>query len=526
MLPHKPLIDGQWQAYDNGHETVQSYAPSTGELLPEEYALSTFAELEAMIAAGQAVADELAATDPSTIADFLDLYALKLEANTDEICATAALETALPLDARLKSVEMPRTTDQLHQAAAAVRRGDWVNATIDSTNNIRSMFRPLNKPVLIFGPNNFPMAYHAIAGSDFACAIAARNPVIGKAHPSHLSTSRLLGEAAHAAVTEAGLPPATVQLFYHCSAEDGLRLAAHPGLGAVGFTGSRRAGLALKQAADSAGTPVYLEMSSVNPIFMLGGVLAERAADLAGRFANACTLGVGQFCTNPGLIIVPAGDTGEGFLAAAVSAFDAHETGTLLSRFGAAHIEQSIATLREAGASLVTGGTGQDYTYANTLLRVTGKQFLANPDALQTEAFGPVSVIIFADDIDEMVAIARSLSGNLTGSIYSSKQGTDDAAYDVIERALRPKVGRLLNDRMTNGVTVSPATVHGGPYPATGHPGFTAVGIPAAIHRFAALQCYDNVRPGRLPAELRDANPTGEMWRYVDGHWSQGNVGA
>lgn len=524
MPIHPPIFADQIDSAANGRSTVQSLNPSTGEKLPAQYAVSTFAELETAVHAAKDSATILQSTSPDKIADFLEAFAANIEANGEEICRVAETETALPYEPRLHTVELGRTTNQLRQAATAVRQRTWTTATIDSANNIRSMYRPLNGPVVIFGPNNFPLAFNAISGGDFAAAIAAGNPVIAKAHPAHLSTSRLLGEAASAALASVGLPAATVQMFYHCSIEDGLKLVGHPDVAAVAFTGSRKAGLALKEAADAAGTPIYLEMSSVNPVFFLPGALAERGTDLAAEFAASCTLATGQFCTNPGMVVLPAGEDGEAFLQTAVSLFEEKPTGTLLSEFGAAHIEQGKNTLVAAGAEVVTGGSGEGFHYANTLLRVSGADFLANPAALQTEAFGPVSLLVFAANVAEMTAVAASLEGNLTGGIYSDTQGSDDAAYDQLAPVLRTKVGRLLNDKMPTGVAVSPAMVHGGPYPSTGHPGFTAVGIPAAIHRFAALHGYDNVRQHRLPPELQDKNPTGEMWRLVDGRWTQEDI--
>jgi NADP-dependent aldehyde dehydrogenase len=190
-------------------------------------------------------------------------------------------------------------------------------------------------------------------------------------------------------------------------------------------------------------------------------------------------------------------------------------------------ISEGIAELVAHGASIVAGGReieGPRCAFANTLLRAPGAAFLANPHALQTEAFGTVNLVVVADTADEMAAIAGSLEGNLTGSIYSDVEGGDDELYRRVEPVLRRKVGRLLNDKMPTGVAVTPAMNHGGPFPATGHPGFTAVGIPASLLRFAALHCYDNVRPHRLPAELADRNPTGRMWRLIDGEWSQQDV--
>jgi NADP-dependent aldehyde dehydrogenase len=183
--------------------------------------------------------------------------------------------------------------------------------------------------------------------------------------------------------------------------------------------------------------------------------------------------------------------------------------------------------MQQNGAKVVAGGyavEGESFCYANTLLRVSGDAFLRNSHELQTEAFGVVSLIVLAKDVTQMQAIARAMEGNLTGSFYTHTDGDDDELYALVAPILRRRVGRLLNDKMPTGVAVSAAMNHGGPYPATGHPGFTAVGIPASLLRFGALHCYDNVRPHRLPPELQDENPTGKMWRYVDGAWSQGNV--
>lgn len=524
MPQHQPLIAGRWSSIAASQGFIHSYAPSTGEALPDSYPMSDNDELSAAVAAGLSAAVELVRIPPSTIADFLETYAANIEAGADEICAMAALETALPYNPRLRSVELSRTTNQLRQAAAAARDRSWTTATIDTNLNIRSMLRPMGGPIVVFGPNNFPLAFNAVSGGDFAAAIAAGNPVIAKANPGHLSTTRLLAEAAYKALQTTGMPLATLQLFYHCLPEDGLKLISHPSVAAAAFTGSREAGLSLKAAADAAGNPIYLEMSSVNPIFILPGALSERGPEIASEFAESCLLGVGQFCTNPGLVVVPAGSSGEAFLESVVAHFQQRPTGTLLSRSGAVRIDQAITVLQQAGAEIVTGGNGGGFQFSNTLLRVSGKGFLNHADSLQSEAFGPVSLIVIAAELAEMVAIAANLHGNLTGGIYTHSQGDDDAAYDRLEPVLRAKVGRLLNNKMPTGVAVSPAMVHGGPYPATGHPGFTAVGIPASLHRFAVLQSYDNVAAHRLPIELREKNPTGEMWRLVDGCWTQADL--
>jgi NADP-dependent aldehyde dehydrogenase len=523
------LIDGRWQASRDSAGSFRAEDPARGVAIGPEFPVSGRGDLDALLRAATHVAPLLARTEPERIAAFLDAYADGIEAARAELVALAHAETALPIEPRLNSVELPRTVDQLRQAARAARELSWTQPTIDTRTNLRAHFAPLGKPVVVFGPNNFPLAFNAVAGSDFACALVARHPVIAKVHPSHPQTSRRLAELAHAALATAGLPPETVQLVYQLPNELGLALVADPRVGAVGFTGSRTGGLALKAAADRAGVPLYAELSSVNPVFMLPGALIERGAAITDEFVGACTAGTGQFCTNPGLVIVPDDAGGAAFVAAATERFRAATPGVLLGRGVLEHLENSLAALRAAGAEPLVGGergTGEGYRFQPTLLRIDAERFLAHTAALQTEAFGPAALLVVARDADAMVAIAAALEGNLTGSLYSARDGRDDDVATKISIVLRSRVGRLLNDKMPTGVAVSAAMNHGGPYPASSHAGFTSVGIPTAVRRFAALHCYDAVRTTRLPAELRDRNPTGSLQRCIDGVWSSADIDA
>jgi NADP-dependent aldehyde dehydrogenase len=521
------LIAGEWRAA-RAAGTFQAQNPATGETLPDEFPTSTWADCDAALTAAAEAAVSMRSAPPEQLATFLSSYAGRIEARTAEIVETAHAETGLPKSPRLATVELPRTTAQLRQAAAAALEGSWALPVIDSKINLRSTLEPIG-PVLVFGPNNFPFAYNGVAGGDFAAAIAAGNPVIAKVHPSHPGTSRLLAEEALAAVKEAGLPPAAVQMLYNIAPEDGVRFVADPRLGAVGFTGSRNGGLRLKAAADAAGKPIYLELSSLNPVVILPGALRERGSKIVEEFTTSCLMASGQFCTNPGLVILLAGAETEAFVSAVVEKFAAAPVAPLLSTGVARGLQASLATLLAAGAQLITGGqpvSGPGCRFANTLLRVSGEAFLAAPEKLQTEAFGNASLVVIASDVAQLAAVLEHLEGNLTGGFYSDTNHGDDPLYLALAPLLRRRVGRLLNDKMPTGVAVSPAMNHGGPFPATGHPGFTAVGIPASLRRFAMLACYDNVRPGRLPAGLQNKNPNGHLWRLIDGHWSQADVSA
>ena len=522
------LLNGSWCSSRNPEGTFNATNPATGEKLPEIYPVSGAEDMElALTAARQAVA-ELRALPPEGIAHFLETFAAEIEARRDILVQTAQAETGLPAKPRLAEVEFPRTTNQLRQAAAAARDRSWCRPTIDTAANIRSKYASMGGPVTVFGPNNFPFAFNSVCGGDFAAAVAAGNPVIAKANTGHPGTSRIFADAAVGAMRKSGVPSSLVQMVYRLKPEDGLRLVSHPLIGATAFTGSKAAGLRLKQAADSAGKPIYLEMSSLNPVVVLPGALEERSGTIAGELYGSCTMGSGQFCTNPGLVLLLEGSGSDAFIESCRNHFHDSAAGVLLGAQVLSDATAAVNTLRDHGAELITGGhpvESDGYRYANTLLRVSGHTFLKSPALLQTEAFGPVSLIVSAEGLPQLIEIIEGLEGNLTGCIYShTKGGEDDRLYDRIAPALRSRVGRLLNDKMPTGVAVSPAMNHGGPYPATGHPGFTAVGIPASMLRFAALHCYDNVRAHRLPEELQDRNCTGDLWRLIDGQWTQKSI--
>lgn len=524
-MTHSILLNGAWIASE-ATQTFQAANPATEEMLPGVFPVSPWSEIDKVIQAAADAAKEMRGWPGSRFAEFLDAYAEEIEARTDELVAAANAETGLPVSPRLKDGELPRTTNQLRQAAEAARTDSWRCPTIDTAAGIRAMFGPIG-PVVVFGPNNFPFAFNGIAGGDFAAAIAAGNPVIAKGHSCHPETTRIFAEAALAAIEKTNMPKALVQLVYRTSHEDGYRLVSDSRVGASGYTGARHTGLKLKAAADAAGNPMYLELSSINPVFILEGALNERADAIADDFTGSCLMGTGQFCTNPGLVVVPANAAGNGFIKTVAEKFANAAVGTLLSEGVRKSLAAGIETLQKAGVEIVAGGKsggGNGVSFSNTLMIIGGSRFLEDPEVFQTEAFGNGSLVVLADDVAQMVAIAESLEGNLTGCVYSDTNGSDDTSYAAIEPALRTKVGRLLNDRMPTGVAVSAAMNHGGPFPSTGHPGFTAVGMPAAVSRFAMLQCYDNIRPERLPVVLQDANPNA-AWRRIDGSWTTADVG-
>lgn len=526
MSHEKILINGAWVS-DPSNTLFTPENPATGEKLTRSYPTSSSETLTRIATHASEAAQEMNRCAPEQIAEFLDSHAYNIDTRREEIARTCHEETGLPVKPRLQEVEMDRTIDQLRQAASCVRDRAWCEARIDTKLDLRSVYEPLGGGVLVIGPNNFPLAYNGIAGGDFAAAIAARNPVIAKAHPLHPGTTKLLAECAHEAARQAGLPAGSVQMFYNCEPEDGLSLIRMPEISAVGFTGSRPAGLSMKQAADETGTPIYLELSSVNPMFLLPGAIEERPEKIAQQIADSMLAASGQQCTCPGLLFVRRSDSADHVMSSLKSRLADADPQVMLSASGVEHLHDSVQAIMKVGAERLMGGNpidGCSARYEHTLLRTEAENFLANDEDIQREMFGVAALIVVCDSDDQFSACARSLEGNLTGTIHLASDGSDDGLARSVSSVLRNRVGRLIHDAVPTGVSVNAATVHGGPFPATGHPGFTAVGMPTAIHRFAALRCYDRVRGEFLPPELQDTPPTPTMRRMIDGQWRTGPV--
>ena len=264
-------------------------------------------------------------------------------------------------------------------------------------------------------------------------------------------------------------------------------------------------------------------------MFLLPEALKQRGDDITAMIADSLLAASGQQCTCPGLIMVPAGDSSMQFIDGLKQRLSDAEPQVMLSAGGVEGLHESVQHVQKHGAELLMGGSPIDNAhakYAHTLLRIDANKFLEQPSELQHEMFGVAALIVVCDDNDQFIDIARSLEGNLTGTIHSDQDNSDEQTLaDRVAKLLRKRVGRLIHDAVPTGVSVNAATVHGGPFPATGHPGYTAVGMPTAIHRFAALRCYDRVNQRSLPPELRDKNPTDSTRRFIDGQWTQGDVG-
>lgn len=446
-------------------------------------------------------------------AKFLEAIADEILALGDKLIDRACAETGLPVG-RITG-ERGRTMNQLKLFASVLKEGTWVDARIDRAQpdrqpfpkvDIRSMNRPLG-PVGIFGASNFPLAF-SVAGGDTASALAAGCTIVVKGHPAHPGTSELIGLAISSAVTKCNMPDGTFSMVHGTSHEVGMAIVNHPLIQALGFTGSFRGGKALYDAAQSRPQPipVYAEMGSTNPVFILPSALSKRGEEIAAGLAHSVTLGVGQFCTNPGLVIHQVAKQADDFQSSLGEKISKIPAATMLTKNICDAYTKGIENLNhEVGVKAKSSGVENKNGYKGTpqLLQVDSQYFHDNKK-LEEEVFGPSTLLVTVPDKSEMLKIASGLDGHLTATLIGESDEIKEYAdlINILER----KVGRLIINGYPTGVEVCHAMVHGGPFPATTDSRSTSVGT-RAITRFARPICYQNFPEELLPSELKSDNP-------------------
>jgi alpha-ketoglutaric semialdehyde dehydrogenase len=510
--------------FSRGRETEDTFTafdPSTGQAIEPSFHSATADELDRAARLADEARIPFGNLPGHQRATFLRKIADNIEALGATLIERASLETSLP-NARFEG-ERARTCGQLRMFADLLDEGSWVDARIDhaipdrqpiAKPDIRSMLRPLG-PVAVFCASNFPLAY-SVAGGDTASAFAAGCPVIVVGHTAHAGTAELVGIAVSNAVKECGLPEGTFSLLFSSGYDIGQSLVKHSAIKAVGFTGSRRGGRALMDiaAARPEPIPVYAEMSSVNPTFILPSAIKERGDAIVAGLHASVTGGVGQFCTKPGLVFVPSDDVAGEFKTRFRELISSTQPSPLLT----AGIQQAFRSSSEhrraevSGYAEHNGDSLSGFAVNSSVFETTAIEYLNTPD-LNEEIFGPTTLLIRAQEHEELLNIARSLEGQLTASVHGTEQ--DLVEYADLVRILETKVGRLIFNGFSTGVEVCPSMVHGGPYPATSDGRSTAVGT-RAIDRFSRLVCYQNFPESALPDELKEYNPLG-ITRMVDG---------
>lgn len=522
QLTGKNYIAGETSA--QGAETFYSVDPRSKTKGALPFYSATQAEVDRAVDAAAAAFAVIRSVSPSRIAGLLDAIASGIEDLGDELLQTADRETGLGLP-RLTG-ERARTTGQLRAFANLLREGSYLRAIINreapGQPSLRQMQFPVG-PVAIFAASNFPFAF-AVPGGDTASALAAGCPVVVKAHPGHPATSELFAQAISAAVAAQGFPAGMFSMVQGAGIDVGGWLVANDGIEAVGFTGSLRGGRAIYDAAAARPRPipVYAEMGSVNPVVITQAALDQRADDIAEGLVGSVTMGAGQFCTNPGLVLLQDSAAAQDFIASVTAKMSAAPTGVLLNGAIESGLQSAVSQTRDnAHISLLTGGEAiadsDAFCFRNTVMQTTAAAIRAD-DRLQVEHFGPVTLFVLCADGDDLRATVSALEGNLTSTVHAEAEELETIG-DLLH-LLREKAGRVIWNGFPTGVAVVPAMQHGGPYPATTAPGTTSVGA-NAIYRFMRPIAFQNVPDALLPAPLQDANPLGIL-RQVDGVYGHG----
>jgi len=526
MINGNNVIAGNYVEVEG--EVFKATDPSTGKQLTGDFYAADALLIEKTLNAATAAFKVYRIIAPAAKATFLRTIADKLIAVGEDLINRAVAESGLPV-ARITG-ELGRTTGQLRMFADLVEEGSWVDAVIDTAqpertpiprSDIRRMFSPIG-PVVIFGASNFPLAF-SVAGGDTASALAAGCPVVVKAHPAHPGTSALVAAAISAAATETGMPAGVFSMLYDNGYTVGAQLVKHEQTKAVAFTGSYNGGMALIKLAQERKSPipVFTEMGSINPVILLPAILNAQPEALASKYAGSITLGAGQFCTNPGLLLAIKSEGLDRFVASLSGAIEITPSATMLTPGIWKNYEKlSGEILAEPGIQLVTKSTAINIENVNqsvaTIAKVSAQTFITNKK-FGEEVFGPWSLLVVADDAAQLQQVIESLDGQLTATVMAEKE--ELPLYGDLLNALTEKTGRIILNGVPTGVEVCAAMQHGGPFPATSDSRFTSVGT-GAVYRFVRPIAWQDWEDSLLPPELQQANPL-NIWRQVNNKWTK-----
>lgn len=516
------LIGGQWIASSQSGGGFTAVNPATGQALSPTYHDASVSDVDTAVAAALAAFEQTLAMPPRWQAPLLDALAEQIMAMGDALLERVEVESAL-LRPRTTG-ERGRTCLQLKQVAELVRDGSWVEAIVDHADpsrqplpkpDLRRMLQPLG-PVVVFDASNFPLAY-GVLGNDTASALAAGCPVIVKVHPSHPGSGELLAQAALKAMNACKLPAALIQVLQGRGNEVGAALVKHPAIEAVGFTGSLRGGRALfdHAAARPRPIPVFAEMGSLNPVVLLPGAIAERGEAIADGLSKSVSLGGGQFCTKPGIVMLIDSPASTAFVATLRKHLSAVPPVHMLNQSLRDGFVKATDRLGSTpGLRVVLERQTPGHAGCTPALYEATSDSWRGGGALREEAFGPGAVVVRCKDVDDLDASLRAASGSLTGAVHV---GATDNPSDVrrVMKSIERFAGRVIVNGFPTGVEVTQAMVHGGPYPATTAPSTTSVGT-MAVRRFVRPVAYQDTPDALLPDALKEGNPLG-IERRVDG---------
>lgn len=508
--------------------TVSAVTPATGETLSGSFEVAGDSEIQQSMEAAASAFETYRRMPGTRKAEFLEAIAEEIIALGDELIERASQESALPVG-RITG-ERGRTVGQLRMFATLLREGSWVEATLEPAMpdreplpraDIRKMLVPTG-PVIVFTASNFPLAF-STAGGDTASALAAGNPVIVKAHESHLGTNELVSDAIARAAEKTNMPNGVYSSLVGSGYELGQKLVQHPLTKSVAFTGSYRGGKALYDLANEREEPipVFAEMGSINPVFLLPDTLEKNGTELAKTYAGSITLGVGQFCTNPGLMIGLESDALTQYTTVLGEEIANIEAGNMLNAGIASSYRKGLsAALEQKGVSAIQVGEDKGASTGHAALaKVAAADFIANL-ALAHEIFGPYSLLVVCSDEKELKEVVASLKGQLTATFMGTEEDFGQFAEIISQTA--ECCGRLIFNNVPTGVEVCHGMQHGGPFPASTDSRFTSVGT-GAIKRFVRPLCFQNAPTHILPDELKSGNPLG-IWRNIDGKMTKDSI--
>ncbi|NVN17690.1 aldehyde dehydrogenase family protein [Muricauda sp. HICW] len=506
MITGKNCIAGEFSA--NGEVEFKTINPKLNKENPTTFVEVTKEEIEKAVDAAWDAFKVYRSVPGKQRAAFLNAIADEIQALDQELIDTYTKESGLPEGRAIG--ERGRTMNQLRSFAKLVETEDWRSNTFDAAEpdrkpmpkeDLRKTMIPLG-PVAVFGASNFPLAY-STAGGDTASALAAGCPVIVKSHPMHAGTSELVASAIVKAVEKTGMPKGVFSSI-NGGIQAGVDLVNHPKVKAVGFTGSITGGRALFDIAAKREEPipVFAEMGSINPVIITPDAISKRGGEIAKTYAGSITLGTGQFCTNPGLLLTIKNDHTEGFIAELAKETIALDPQCMLHPNIKSGYEKKEADVTSQSGVEVVGKVDADLEpnyAASAVATVSGREFLANPK-LHQEVFGPFSLVVQCKDDAELLQIIEGLEGQLTGTLIAEENDTINL-IEVVD-ALQNRVGRIIYNGVPTGVEVCPSMQHGGPYPASTDSRFTAVGV-HAINRWVRPVSYQSFPQSLLPEHLK-----------------------
>ena len=504
-----------------GTVTFKTFNPILNQETPYTFTEASKAEVDQAVTLATEAFKTYRNTSGKQKAAFLRAIADRIMDLGDTLIQTYCEESGLPEGRAIG--ERGRTIGQLQKFADFVEEGSWVEATIDTADSerqppkpdLRKMLVPLG-PVVVFGASNFPLAF-STAGGDTAAALAAGCPVIVKSHPMHAGTGELVAGAILQAAVETDMPNGIFSNLNSAGIDVGIQLVEHPGIKAVGFTGSIKAGRALYDLAAKRKEPipVFAEMGSINPVILLPEAIHKNSSELAATYAQSITLGSGQFCTNPGLLIGLKGEELDQFVKQlGQNIEDTAPSSMLHPHICKNYLKNKSNTLEQAGVSIEATVATDQKNFGEPAIAVTsGSNFLQNPK-LHEEVFGPFSLVVECTNLDELNKVVQQLNGQLTGTVLASEAELEK--YDQTIKTLQNRVGRIIFNGAPTGVEVSPAMEHGGPYPASTDSRFTSVGV-HAIKRWVRPLSFQNWPNTMLPDALKNENPL-EIMRNLDGN--------